>query len=114
MKPHDDQVPMASQQVGGLGLWESIHTPILSPKDTRREAHESIGEHATRLETMALDSLRADGPATSDQVATRLGIDRLSIRPRMTMLRDLGRIRDSGIRRPNVSGKLAAVWEVSP
>lgn len=53
---------------------------------------------------------------TSDEIATHLGIDRLSIRPRCSELLKTNKIKDTGVSRPNISGKDAAVWAavVSP
>jgi len=47
---------------------------------------------------------------TADEVAGRLGLSILSIRPRITELARLGKVRDSGERRRNGSGRKAIVW----
>lgn len=53
---------------------------------------------------------------TSDEIAEFLGIDRLSIRPRCSELVKSRKIKDSGVRHKNISGKNAIVWAavVSP
>ena len=48
---------------------------------------------------------------TADEVAERLGVHLLSIRPRVTELYKADRIHKTGERRPNrVSGVMASVW----
>ena len=47
---------------------------------------------------------------TADEVAGRLGLSILSVRPRISELTRLGKVRDSGHRRRNTSGKNAIVW----
>ena len=49
------------------------------------------------------------GNYTADEVAERLGESVLSIRPRITELKRMGRIEDTGLRRTNESGHRAAV-----
>jgi predicted transcriptional regulator len=47
---------------------------------------------------------------TADELAARLNMDRYSIQPRTSELKHKGLIIDSGLRRPNETGKLAIVW----
>jgi hypothetical protein len=47
---------------------------------------------------------------TAHETAFRLRIDRASIQPRLSELRSKGRIKDSGMRRRNASGRRAIVW----
>lgn len=49
-------------------------------------------------------------PGTADEIAGRLGLSILSIRPRCSELAALGKIEDSGIRHLNSSGRSAVVW----
>lgn len=49
---------------------------------------------------------------TADEVAGVLDESILSIRPRITELKELGIVEDSGVRRLNASGKRATVWRV--
>lgn len=62
-----------------------------------------------RLAKKAIHDARADG-LTADELAARLNLDRWSIQPRTSELKRKGLIRDSGQRRPNMTGKLAIVW----
>lgn len=79
-------------------------------KDHKRQVHEDI-----------LELLQAQ-PMTADEIATALRLSILYVRPRVTELATdyflagqlirPARIRDSGERRKNLSGKSAAVWEL--
>lgn len=53
-------------------------------------------------------------PGTADEIADRLGVNFLSVRPRIAELRRLGKIRPTQTRRVNDSGMTATVWEVKP
>jgi hypothetical protein len=50
---------------------------------------------------------------TADEVADFVGESLLTIRPRMTELKRLGLLRDTGARRANASGRQAVVWEAA-
>lgn len=78
---------------------------------TSREAAEKVD--AKTLRARVLTEL-AKSPGTADEIAHRLHIDRLSIRPRLSELSALGRVEDSGVRRVNESGKRAVVWRLTP
>ena len=52
------------------------------------------------------------GPQTADEVAGKLGISILSVRPRFSELAASGRLVDTGERRSNSSGKMAKVWKI--
>lgn len=83
-------------------------TPGWRPTDTSRAAAEQID--AGTLRAKVLQTIRAFGPLTADECAQRLCLSILSIRPRCTELRALGRLRDTGQRRANASGRHAIVW----
>lgn len=78
--------------------------------DTSFAAAESVD--AKTLQRLVLTELRK-GPGTPDEVAQRLGIDKLSIRPRCSELKALGRVIDTGERRKNSNGKSAAVLKAA-
>jgi predicted ArsR family transcriptional regulator len=61
-----------------------------------------------------LEVLWTKGGMTADQVAERLRLDALSVRPRVSELLRLGLVRRSGERRRTRLGKLAAVVEAVP
>ena len=81
-----------------------------SSPDTSRESAKSTD--AGTLRTAALQALKF-GSLTADEVAHKLGMSILSIRPRLSELRKLGAVKDTGIRRKNSSGKNAVVWSAS-
>ncbi len=68
-------------------------------------------KRANALRDRVLAALRVYVPMTADEIASALGEDRLSIRPRCSELIALGKIKETGQRRPNASGKMAAVLE---
>jgi predicted ArsR family transcriptional regulator len=84
--------------------------PGAQDRDTSRDAAAEIAPQAPILRARALDVLERSNGLTADQVAARLGLSILSIRPRVTELARLGKVRDSGERRLNISGKKAIVW----
>jgi len=82
--------------------------------DTQHEAHEAAKETAALLRSRALAAIRQRPYGlTADQVAAVLGKSVLSIRPRITELKQDGEIVDSGERRANASGRRAAVFVVA-
>ncbi|WP_294390347.1 hypothetical protein [uncultured Sphingomonas sp.] len=84
--------------------------PGAQDRDTSRAAADAIAPKAQILRHMALDVLERSNGLTADQVAARLGMSILSIRPRITELSRMGKVRDTGERRRNASGKNAIVW----
>ena len=84
--------------------------PGAQDRDTSRAAAAEAASTAPILRARALEVLERSNGLTADQVAARLGLSILSIRPRITELSRLGKIRDCGERRLNASGKKAIVW----
>jgi predicted ArsR family transcriptional regulator len=84
--------------------------PGAQDRGTSRAAAEVAATTSPLLRAMALDVLERSNGLTADQVAARLGKSILSIRPRITELARLGKVRDTGDRRPNASGRTAIVW----
>lgn len=78
------------------------------------EAARQIAGKIKRLQADVLAELRR-WPAgrTADQIADGLQRSPLSIRPRVTELKALGKIVPTGERRRNESGMSASVWKVS-
>lgn len=83
--------------------------------ETSVAASQSLAPKLGRLQAAAEQAIRLAGAAglTADELAAHLKMDRWSIQPRTSELKRLGRIRDSGQRRPNLSGKAAIVWVIS-
>ena len=82
-----------------------------SPTETSQAAAESMAAQAPHLRVKVLEAIRAakDG-LTADEVAAKLDLSILSVRPRVTELRKGGLIIQSCERRPNASGRSATVW----
>lgn len=83
---------------------------------TSLEAAEAI-EKSGRAEILREQALAAIKSSifgmTADEVAAYIAESVLSIRPRITELKQRGLIRDTGHRRANASGVNAKVWEVA-
>ena len=79
---------------------------------------EVVGRLASRIASVlrgkVLRIYELRGPCTADEAAEALHTSILSIRPRVTELKALGKLVDTGIRRPNASGRSAAVLKVIP
>lgn len=79
--------------------------------DTSALAAEGISARAPNLRSQALRLLRMEpGGLTADEIAERLGKAFISVRPRVTELRNDGLIVDSGERREGYFGKSQIVW----
>ena len=80
--------------------------------DTSRQAAEHVASRAELLRDRCAQRVRQAGAAglTADEAADALGESVLSIRPRFTELLRLAKIKDSGQRRRNDSGRSAKVW----
>lgn len=82
--------------------------------ETSIEAAEATAPKVGRLQRMTLAAITSAcwNGLTADEASMTCGMDRWSIRPRLSELRVKGLIVDSGLRRPNVTGKRAIVWVV--
>ena len=80
--------------------------------DTSIEAAEMVASIAGPLRRMVYRAVHESGARglTTDEIAAALRMPRYSVQPRTTELKHDRRIRDSGRRRPNVSGCNAIVW----
>lgn len=87
-------------------------TPGHRNVDTSIAAANAIAPALGRLQHIALVAIRCAGSRglTADELASHLGLRRWTIQPRTTELKRKGRIRDSGQRRLNCTGKQAIVW----
>lgn len=80
--------------------------------DTSIAAANDLAPKLGRLQRMTRTAICNAGAQglTADELAATLEMDRYAIQPRTTKLRRKGLIRDSGLRRPNATGKMAIVW----
>lgn len=83
-------------------------------RETSEDAAKAIAPASQILRAQVL-ALMDDGgwTMTADEAAEALGKDRLSIRPRFSELARMGKIKDTGLRRSNDSGRNAVVWCVT-
>lgn len=80
--------------------------------DTSKAAAADVARTTEQLRARVLATLANYGPSTADEVAKLLEQHPLSIRPRLTELKRMGKIRDTGIRRLSFMGKFSAVMAV--
>ena len=89
------------------------NAPGAKARDTSREAAVSVAARAATLRACALAAIADYGPLTADQVAELLRESVLAVRPRLSELAARGLVVDSGIRRPNASGRSAIAWSTA-
>lgn len=78
--------------------------------DTSKAAAESVDTSRMRLIVLrAIDRAGTDG-ITADEIGASTGLVRMSVQPRCSDLRRLGKVGDSGKRGRNASGRLAIKW----
>lgn len=77
-------------------------------RDTAKAAAEATP--AQMLRDRVLELVERTNGVTADECAGRLGLSILSVRPRFSELARLGKVRDTGERRRNGSGRNAIVW----
>jgi len=82
--------------------------------DTSARAAAMIAPFSSRLRALVHRTL-CSHPAglTVDEVCAVTSYPRYSLQPRFTELRHMAMIRDTGIRRENVSGARAIVWRAT-
>jgi predicted ArsR family transcriptional regulator len=93
-----------------MDLFGYPNSPGFKGRDTSADAAAEVAEKAPLLRARCLAVLERSNGLTADEVAGRLGASILSVRPRITELTRLNKVRDSGERRRNASGKRAIVW----
>lgn len=83
--------------------------------DTQLAALESIQKTAPRCRDQVFDVIQSRMPVgiSSDQIAIALGWPINSISGRVTELRNLGRIKDSGARARTQAARQAILWVVA-
>lgn len=79
--------------------------------DTSIEAAKAITPKLNRLQQLVVNYLKANGPATSEQIAFGCNVAECAIQPRTSELKKREIIRDSGKRFKNTRGKKAIAWE---
>lgn len=91
-------------------LFQYPTAPGAQDRDTSRASAAAIAPTAALLRDRVLALFERSKGLTADEAAGRLGLSILSVRPRVTELVRAGKLRDSGTRRKNGSGRSAIVW----
>lgn len=83
--------------------------------DTSIEAAEGVAPKAHTVRQQVYEMISDAGlhGQTTEELATRLGIDYGTVQPRTSELKKAGMIRDSGRRRKNAIGKNIIVWIIA-
>lgn len=93
---------------------EYPEVPGARPTDTSRAAAKSVDADTLRQQCLvALCEWGYGGGLTADECADVLSESPLAIRPRLSELRRMDKVEDSGHRRSNTSGKKAIVWKLT-
>lgn len=93
-------------------LFSYPQAPGWKARDTARDAARAVKPRARLLRERITDLLYPALQLTADEAADILDVSILSVRPRFSELAADGYIVDSGLRRPNSSGKSAIVWRL--
>lgn len=80
---------------------------------TSQDAAEAIKPRVSRLRRIAMHALAKLGDATVLEAVSFAGVSRESLQPRFSELRAMGLVEATGARRPNPSGKAAAVLRLT-
>jgi hypothetical protein len=92
------------------------NAPGFQDTDTSRQAAEDVGRKSKDIQAQVLAAVGRQGDfgATAEELAAILRLPRGTVQPRTTELSRLGKLKDSGKRRQNLSsGKMAIVWVTS-
>ncbi len=87
--------------------------------DTSRKAAQVVRDRLRETEATILGLLRSPilfggAPKTANKIAQLSGIPLLTVRPRLSYLRDIGKVKDSG-QRARISARTTAIaWEIVP
>jgi hypothetical protein len=117
------------KSLDGLALFDFLHrcedAPSIYPdapgfkgprNGTSADAAETIKPALGYFRKLVLDEYEAIAPwgATADEIAARLKVSILTVRPRVSELGRLGLIIKTAERRENASGMSAQVWKLAP
>lgn len=80
---------------------------------TSQDAAGAIAPAVSRLRHLAIQTLAQLGEATPLEAVAAAGVTRESLQRRFSELRTLGLVEPTGARRPNPSGKNAAVLRLT-
>lgn len=93
-------------------LFDYPNTPGFKERTTSLEAASAVSCKACTMRELVLAVLQRQPALTADEIAERLGVSVLSVRPRVSELHTAGKIAPTGERRLNMSGMAARVWRL--
>lgn len=88
------------------------NAPGWKGRGTSREAAEGIAPVAKTLRARVLEAVKAK-PGTPEQIALRLNVPLMNVRPRLSELSNQGLVEDSGDRGTAMGGRRAIVWRAA-
>lgn len=106
----------ATDTTSGAGDPSAVYPVAAGSKGsdgTSQEAAEAIQPRLAHLRCRAIEALASLGSATVLEAIAAAGTTRESLQPRFSELRKLGLVEATGERRPNPSGKMAAVLRLT-
>lgn len=123
-------VPISCRECNGskrlwdpkLGAWRTcvcqidadrsgaFHGPQSGAPETEREAAWSQRLVSGQKRAQVFEALLVRNEATPTELIADTGLYEYTLRPRLTELRDMGAIRDTGKRRDSPRGKAEVVW----
>jgi len=100
-------------------LWDTPRYPHRAGAKERTTSLEAAHRieakgRAQRLRDAVLGAFELGWEGTADELAVRLGEDKLAIRPRVSELHRQGWLEHTGRRKKNASGASAHVWRLNP
>lgn len=92
------------------------NAPGFKEPTTSRDAAMAMTSTAENIRHLVLGTITVAGDVgmTADEVAAKLNLSILTVRPRVSELNRDHRIVKTGARRKNASGMSAHVWKVAP
>jgi predicted ArsR family transcriptional regulator len=94
-------------------LSRDLKYPMIPGAKTDGPSQDAADHMTPKVDTVrkkVLNCFTQHENLTADEVAQKLQIDRLTIRPRVSELVSMGKLTDTGDRRANSSGRNATVW----
>lgn len=87
--------------------------PGFKARDTSRAAAEAMAPQVKSLRARVFDELKK-APGTPEQIAHRLKVPLMNVRPRCSELAAKGLIVDSKVRGTAMGGRQAIIWRIAP
>jgi len=107
----EPELPFGGPQPTGCPRYP--HAPGWKARETAKQAAEEMKPRAPTIQARIMDSMRKGYGYTPDAFAEAHGLSPLAVRPRFSELAKLGKIKDSGRRASNGSGRKAIIWVAS-